>query len=239
MELYLIDSHTQQTAILTDDEARHCTKVMRHQEGDLIMVSDGRGMAWLAIITQTTPQEVTVQLTEPHPQFGEAPVKLDLVFSPLRLKDRMEWMLEKAVELGATNLIPVRCSRTDKYKATLKRSRTENVLRTAAKQCLRSHIPELYAEIPWEVLLSTPAQPDALCLIARADSQIHLQDAVHSARSGMPIRIAVGPEGDFTDEEMDMAQAQGWQPVNLGKQRLRSETAAAFALSVVKMVHRY
>ncbi len=239
MQLFFAEEISSNSAVLKGDEARHCMKVLRHQAGDRIHVTNGLGTIWEAVITYADKREVSVTLENEHPGFGEHEFSITLAFSPLRLKDRVEWMVEKAVELGVTDLVPVRCERTDKYKATVKADRIKTILLTATKQCLRSKIPHLHEFYSLEEYLKRPQVEGALRLIARSDSEAGLYDLAKEVKGSRPISVLIGPEGDFSDSEYEMAISMGFRPVHLGHQRLRSETAAVFALGAVKLLKGY
>lgn len=235
MQLFFAEDLSSNSAVLREDEARHCVKVLRHQPGDSIHVTNGQGVIWEAIITHTDKKEVIARLENAIPGFGEHAFKIKLIFSPLRLKDRFEWLVEKAVELGVTDLIPVRCERTDKYKASFKPDRINTILLTATKQCLRSKIPDLYDYQSLEAYLEMPQSEDSLRLIARSDALQGIPELMPEIQDKREISLLIGPEGDFTDKEYKRAISRGFRPIHLGHQRLRSETAAVYALGALKL----
>lgn len=239
MQLFFVEEISSNSAVLRGDEARHCMKVLRHQAGDRIHVTNGQGTIWEAMITSTDKKEVTVNLEQEIPGFGEHGESITLIFSPLRLKDRLEWMVEKAVELGVTDLVPVRCTRTDKYKANFKKDRIQTILLTATKQCLRSKIPHLHAYQSFEEYIKSSQLKESLGLIARSDGKAGIQELATEVQGSPALSILIGPEGDFTDSEYELAIAQGFRPIHLGHQRLRSETAAVFALGALKLLKGY
>lgn len=235
MHLFFVDDTSSNSVVLKEDEARHCVKVLRHQPGDKIHLTNGQGTIWEAQITDTNKKEVTATLEREIPGFGEHEFTIRLIFSPLRLKDRLEWLVEKAVELGVTDLIPVRCQRTDKYKANFKPERIKTILLTATKQCLRSKIPQLHTYQSLEDYLKVPPSEDSLHLIARSDAPTGIAERMKEVKKNHELNILIGPEGDFTDKEFETALSMGYQPVHLGQQRLRSETAAVYALGALKL----
>lgn len=239
MQLFFVDEISSDSAVLRGNEARHCIKVLRHQPGDRIHVTNGQGTIWEAMITSTDKKEVTVSLELEVPGYGEHGESITLIFSPLRLKDRFEWMVEKAVELGVTDLVPVRCTRTDKYKANVKEDRIKTILLTATKQCLRSKIPHLHEYQPFEEYIKIPQPKESLGLIARSDGKAGIQELAAEVKGSPSLSVLIGPEGDFTDSEYELAITQGFRPVHLGHQRLRSETAAVFALGALKLLKGY
>lgn len=236
MQLFFSDQISSDSAVLTAEEARHCSKVLRHQVGDQIHITDGKGTLWEAVITEADKREVTATLGRPVPEYGEHAFRIHLIFSPLRLKDRLEWIIEKAVELGATDLFPVQCARTDKYKASFKPDRLNGILLTATKQCLRSRIPTLHPYQPLRDYFSERQSTDGVCMIARSDAKDSIPDLHSPLSKADTISLLIGPEGDFTDEEYEAAQQKGFHAVHLGQQRLRSETAAILGLGAIKLL---
>lgn len=239
MQLFLIDGSDGPQATLSPEESRHCIKVLRRQEGDEIFLTDGKGMAWRGKITDANKQATTVSLVEELPDFGEHGHTIRLVFSPLRLRDRLEWMMEKSVELGVTELIPIRTARTDKYKAGIKPERIRTILSTAAKQSFRSRIPVLHSEQSFRDFSTSLTDFSGLNLIARADGKKGINDLYHQILDVQDITLMIGPEGDFTDEEVEIMTESGFTGIHLGHQRLRSETAAIFGLSALKHILGY
>ncbi|MDP5169735.1 MAG: 16S rRNA (uracil(1498)-N(3))-methyltransferase [Bacteroidia bacterium] len=236
MNIFLAKILDPSRALLHEEEARHCIKVLRHQIGDTIRIIDGAGNAYSARIMQESKLGVELQILEAFPGYGEPGVHIRLVFSPLRLKDRLEWMIEKGVELGVSSFQPVHCARTDKYKSTIKQERLETIILAATKQCLRSRVPVLEPQLSWKQLLAAKIPQLETALIAQVDAPAGIMGYQAELESASQINLAIGPEGDFTEEEMRQAVAQGWVEVNLGHQRLRSETAGLYGLSVLKMI---
>ncbi len=233
MNMFLTRVESPQRAWLEGEEARHCFKVFRHQPGDEVLATDGQGQAYRASILSASADKVALQILETLPGYGEPPVHIHLAFSPLRLADRQEWLVEKAVELGASQLTPIYWQHTDKYKATVKVPRLENIIRAATKQSMRSRIPALNPAVAADVFLQQINPAAATCLLAQADQPLPIMQA--GWKPEKPIILAIGPEGDFSQAEIDLALAKGWQGVHLGQLRLRAETAAVFAMSALKL----
>ena len=167
--------------------------------------------------------------------YGEHPWNIEVAISPLRLTDHFEWLVEKAVEIGATKVQPIICDRT--VKPTLKYARLTRIMKAALKQCKRSKLPEL-AELE-DLEDWVEASSDGLQLIASCESAVPLSQLNDRIKNERSIRILIGPEGDFTERELEMAKEAGFQEVSLGTNRLRSETAAVYLLSVIKFLKSY
>jgi 16S rRNA (uracil1498-N3)-methyltransferase len=239
MQIFLAKILSQQKAALFEDEARHCVKVLRHQVGDEIHCIDGQGVYYLASITEAGPKKVELTLLDQQKGWGEPAGELTLAVSPLRLKDRFEWLVEKAVELGIHRIQPLRCARTEKYKAKVNPFRLETLIQTATKQCLRSRLPTLLPEQAFDDWIATQSGAYEAAFIARGDAPTPLSSQHEKVVAASRLCLLIGPEGDFTDEEYAAAQAAGFLPVHLGRTRLRTETAGLFALGQVKAIRGY
>lgn len=234
MQVFLIENAKGQSGRLNSDETRHCRKVLRHEVGDEIHGVDGEGHYFRARIEAFDQGVTRLQLLDRIDEWGEHGGSLCLAVSPLRLRDRFEFVIEKAVELGVTQIVPLQCTRTDKYKAKFKPERLQTILLTALKQCKRSRLPELLPLTPLDDWLAQPLPGSGY--LAYCDEELPRQPLVQ-ALALLPTRQAtllIGPEGDFTTEEAQQAHAAGYQPITLGDNRLRTETAALHALSLVK-----
>lgn len=238
MQVFLAEIQTQYSGLLRAEETRHCIKVLRHQIGDDIFCTDGGGSLYRARIEAFDKNSTTLQLIEELPDYGEHPYPITLAVSPLRLKDRFEWLVEKAVELGVTAIYPIRCDRTDIYKAKFKPERLRTIMLTAIKQCLRSRLPTLHPLMPYADYLST-VSPESSKLIGYCEATTPIQSFEATIKSKAPLHLLIGPEGDFTSNEVDAAGEVGFEAISLGANRLRTETAAIHALSLVKYLKGY
>lgn len=228
MQLFFLNRLTDHEAQLAADEARHCVKVLRYREGDSLHGIDGQGNKYLTTITAIQKHTVTLSIQEVLADWGEHPYQVELAISPLRHRDRLEWAIEKAVELGVTSIHPVLCSRT--VKTGLKASRLESLILSALKQSKRARLPILHPLVPLvDYLASTQAKQR---FIPYCEASLLLQTAIPSTNPHTAILI--GPEGDFTPEEVARAKGSNFVPVSLGENRLRTETAAIYALSSLK-----
>lgn len=218
---FLTEPPSGSDAILRDDEARHCSRVLRAKVGDTIRVFDGHGGEWPACITAVGRDTVAVTLGEPLPAESSPEASLTLAVA-LPKGERQKWLVEKLTELGTARLVPLVTERgvaeaTDAARERLKRGVIE-----ACKQCGRTTLMEIAAPATLGDLAAR--HPAALRLIAHPGSA-----ALRSQPLATPDReivAAIGPEGGFTAEELDQAAAAGFQPVSLGPHILRIETAA-------------
>lgn len=253
MELFYSDTIQKGTCILNEEEARHCIKVLRHVAGDVIHVIDGRGGLHECRILEGK-KEVLCEILSTCENFGIHEYQLVMAVAPTKNIDRYEWFLEKATEIGVDTIVPVIGEHSE--RKIVKPERLHKILLSAAKQSLKGGIPVLREA---ESVVSFIKKADQLFsgadgvlkLIAYCGSaeKISLKQAVeeymeantnHFGRgdySPVPrIAILIGPEGDFSEEEVRLAMEKGFKPIHLGNSRLRTETAAVAAVSCVYFV---
>jgi 16S rRNA (uracil1498-N3)-methyltransferase len=231
MPRYFLPADQWATCALHGDEAHHCANVMRQSAGAEISLLDGAGRTGRAKLTSVTKREVQFTLLEEHR--APAPACEITLVQALIKGDNMEWVIEKAAELGATRIVPfiaqrsvVRLSTEDRLK---KQQKWQRLALEACKQCGQ----------PWLPAIAAPCSfAEALALISDTDLRLvaSLENAAPTRlRTELPHSAAVllGPEGDFTAEEYAALRSAGCQPWSLGPLVLRSETAAICALSIL------
>ena len=212
---------------LDAEESRHCIKVLRKKQHDQIDIVDGKGTFYQAIITDTNPKETHFQIVGEKIETPKA-YRIHLAVAPTKRMERMEWMVEKATELGVDQIAFLECHNSERNKLRLDRLQRKAI--SAMKQSIKATLPTIEAIVPIEEFFMIDA-PDAHKLIANlSENAIPLSQAVTPEDS---YQILIGPEGDFTPHELTTAGANGFQTVHLGPNRLRTETAAIAASTVV------
>jgi len=235
---WIADIWSDTTASLTGDQANHLARVLRAQPGQVFDVVAG-GFLRQATVTSVSDREVVFSLGEELETEAALPVHLLLAIIKF---DHYEWGLEKATELGAARLTPVLARRTDKHLALAAAKRVERwrkIVREASQQSRRSDIPEVDNPLPLKAALQLVAAPNKVLLaeteeentLATALQRIRQADGPDAERN-RELALAIGPEGGWTPEEMQLFTAQGWQPVTLGSRILRAETAALAGLAI-------
>lgn len=222
---------------LDAEESGHCVRVLRHREGDAVDVIDGRGTLLHCTLLDADPKGATARIDSREPGFGAHPYRLTMAVCPTKNIDRYEWFAEKATEIGLDVLAPVIGDRSE--RKVLKTERLERLVKSAAKQSLKGAIPEVLQPQTVRDYISG-APEDAVKMICycfdgpkRTVAEV-LRDLSLPAASSVPeICILIGPEGDFSPDEADLALSRGWVPVTLGASRLRTETAALVAATMV------
>ncbi len=221
---------TRTQAALTGDQAQHLARVLRAQPGQIFDVVAG-GFLHRAEVASVNDIEVTFTLHEEYE--GEAALPVHLLIAVFKF-DHMEWAIEKATELGAARITPILARRTEKHLAQAAAKRVERwrrITREAAQQSRRTDVPAVDDPEPLKKALATITEPVKL-LLAETEEDNTLRVALEAAQPDAPIALAIGPEGGWTAEEMQVFRDNGWQHVTLGPRILRAETAAIAALAI-------
>ena len=236
MELFYSTEIVSGLCTLTEDESRHCAKVLRHVVGDTIKVIDGSGALYTCTIIECG-KKVVCNVEQVEENFGAHKYNLTMAVCPTKNIDRYEWFLEKATEMGVDVVVPVIGEHSE--RRIIKPERLEKILVSAAKQSLKGAIPVLKEAMPVKQFIKENAGTDGVKLIAYCGEQekVTLAQAVQNAVASNPeaphITILIGPEGDFSSAEVDAAMEAGFKPLTLGDSRLRTETAAVAAVAGV------
>ena len=221
---------------IDSQEARHILKVMRMKEGDKVIVFDGSGCEYTGFIKNTKPKSLVVQVvSRATPKANEFP-RITLA-QAIPKKERMDYIVEKATELGAHSIIPVVSERTvvvpTETSARNKVSRWKNIALAAAKQCGRTDMLEVGNAQKFQDLVYEIDGYDMVLMAHLSDNTISLKEAISDFKAGKII-IFIGPEGDFTPEEIMMAKnSKICRFISLGKRTLKSDTAGLYVLSVL------
>jgi len=221
---YCPDIEKSQT--LSEEESAHCVRVLRYSAGDEILITDGRGTTYTAQITNPHPKHcdfeiLTREKQEPHHHFH-----LHIAIAPTKNVERLEWAVEKCVEIGVDEITPLLCRFSERKQ--LRTDRLEKIILSAAKQSLTPYLPVLHELTPYDEFIKTQAERNQQCFIAHCykDEKRFLKEEIEQGRD---VLVLIGPEGDFSEKEVTDALALGFIPVSLGNSRLRTETAAVVA----------
>lgn len=223
---------------LPEDEARHAVRVLRLQAGDEIRLMDGRGAFHRAEITLASNHHCSYRILQSEPQERAWAGHLHLAMAPTKLNDRTEWLAEKATEVGVDEISFLDCQFSERH--TLKTDRMERIILAAMKQSHKAWKPQLSEMTPFRSFVSTPRDGDKfIChcyeetdIVSEGGEKPFLLDML---RVGVPTTVLIGPEGDFSIEEVRLAQQMGYRSVTLGRSRLRTETAALVAVHMMQL----
>lgn len=229
------------TGTLSEEESAHCAKVLRHKEGDRINVIDGRGGLYDCVLTSVSPKACVFTAESMTEGWGGHGYRLEIACAPTKNADRYEWFAEKAAEIGVDSIVPLVCRHSE--RKSLRLDRLQKVLLSAAKQSLKGYVPEAAECTPFMEYIGRMSGSDSekgLRMIAYCfpGNKVSMFSAVReylaSGCGDRPrITVLIGPEGDFSPEEVQAAMDAGFVPVVMGESRLRTETAAVVAAAAV------
>lgn len=230
MQIYWIEPVKEEGIFeLVEEDAHHCTVVMRNKLGDVVWGTDGNGNAYELEIIGIQKKNVFLKALTHHPNLGEPPQKTYLAFAYLKQPARMEWLIEKAVELGVTHIFPFQAKRSEKKSVPFER--LQKIAKSAVKQCKRSVLPTMICYPNLETLLKEQLHNDIQGFMGHCAAQTPLL-SFQNCLSLHDNFFLIGPEGDFTEQEILIAEQNNIQFFSLGSTRFRAETAAILALSI-------
>lgn len=218
-------------AYFDEEESRHLVAVLRRKVGDTLQLTDGRGFFYEAEISETGKRHVLARITTTTPATDGNTTPLHLAIAPTKQIERIEWLLEKAVEIGIDEITLLHCQRSE--RDTVRLDRLEKVLVSAMKQSLRAHLPKLNQLIRFQQFIKTVKAEQRFIAWCADTPMPHLKTLVQAGKSTL---VLIGPEGDFSPEEVRLAAENGFTGVSLGAARLRTETAGLLAVSAVALV---
>lgn len=226
------------TAAIRGEDAYHIARSLRMAEGDDVTLCDGRGTDYSCRLTRIRDDECTAEILDTHPSESEPSAKITL-FMAYPKGDKLETVIQKAVELGAAEIIPFESSRCIKRPSAEKDgrrlTRLTRIAKEAAKQCGRGIIPEVLPTLRFREVLARRGEFDAVLFAYEGEGTVSLRSVLEGMRGDTPRRLAVvvGSEGGFSPEEAKEARDAGFTPVNLGPRILRCETAPDYILSAI------
>ena len=219
--------------MLDEQESKHAIRVLRLVRGDRVVLIDGRGGWYEAIIEEEHPKRCKLRIQSHTPDYHVLPYHLHLAISPTKNMDRFEYFLEKATEIGISEITPLICQRSERKQ--VKAERMERILVAAMKQSLRAFKPVLNSITGMEEFLTKDREGSlgiAHCFPSERKRIVDLD------RSAASYTLLVGPEGDFTEEELKRALERGYVPFHLGDSRLRTETAGVYIASAISLLYQ-
>jgi len=216
---------------LDPDESRHVVKVLRKKKNDLIRITDGKGSFYEASITHPDSHQCTFDVrkkfAEPKKDFT-----IHIAISPTKNADRIEWFVEKAVELGIDEITFIECEHTERQH--LKMERLEKMAISAMKQSLKASLPLINPPANFRNIIIASHTSEKYIAYVDNDNPSHLKNLV---KPGSSYLVLIGPEGDFSEEELILAEARGFNKVSLGPGRLRTETAGMAACHILNLAN--
>lgn len=230
---------------MDEEESKHCVRVLRLKENDEVEITDGKGNLFKAVIENAHPKACLLKVGDQHFE-PEQSWELIIAVAPTKNMVRMEWLIEKLTEIGFNKFIPVECSNSE--RRVIKTDRLNKIAIEAMKQSGRVYLPEIEELVSFEKLIDKYKSFSGQKFIPHCNSVVSSQSSVVSnmERKSLPsvykkgenALVLIGPEGDFTKEEVDMAIENGFIPVSLNEKTLRTETAALSAAISLKTLNQ-
>lgn len=220
----------QPTYTLSEDESKHAVRVLRLAPGAPVLLVDGRGTLASTVVEDANPKRCTLRLTG-HELLPPRPTYTHVAVAPTKNLDRMEWLVEKAVEVGVERLSFLRCARSE--RRDLKLERLEKIAVSALKQSGQAYLPQLDELTDFDKFVAGLDPATAFIAHLEAGERTALAQVIGAAPRCC---VLIGPEGDFSPAEIELALGRGVRPVTLGSSRLRTETAALAAVFTAQVV---
>jgi len=232
MQLFYAPELTGDYHTLDEQESRHIIKVLRMKAGDTIMLTDGAGNMYHGELINEDPRRSEVRIKEIQAAYGKRDYSIHIGIAPTKNINRYEWFLEKATEISINEITPIICQRSE--RKVVKTERLNKVITAALKQSIKAYHP----------LLNEPKTFKDFIKLARGDQKFiaYVEEGEHPSlkslyKAGQDICILIGPEGDFSPEEVALALDHGFLTINLGDSRLRTETAGVVAVHTISLLN--
>ncbi|MEG1546665.1 MAG: 16S rRNA (uracil(1498)-N(3))-methyltransferase, partial [Bacteroides sp.] len=216
-----------------EEEAQHCVRVLRLTQGDEVMLTDGKGSFYKAEINAATGKRCLVTVKETINQDPLWKAHLHIAMAPTKNMDRNEWFAEKATEIGFDELTFLNCRFSE--RKVIKNERIEKILVSAIKQSLKATLPLLNEMTDFDKFIAKDFRGQKFIAHCYEGEKPMLKEII---RKGEDALVLIGPEGDFSPEEVEKAIAHGFVPISLGKSRLRTETAALVACHILNLMNQ-
>ena len=230
MNVFYIKGATEGLNTLSEEESKHCVKVLRMTEGERFCVTDGEGFLYDAELVEALPKRATVNLMNKREGYDHWGFELDIAMAPTKLNERTEWFLEKATEIGIDRVRLFTSYHSERRAANVERF--QKVMIAAMKQSIKSRLPQIDDLVPFEKLVKQPFEGQKF--IAWIDENV--KDCLCDLyQKGENVLVLIGPEGDFSPEEVALAKENGFVPCSLGDARLRTETEALVACHTIQL----
>ncbi len=232
MQLFYVPNISGAEVVLNETESKHAVRVLRLQNGFRVNLIDGKGGFYEAEIADANPKKCRLSIVKSTKDFGKKDFNLHIAIAPTKNNDRFEWFLEKATEIGIDEITPLLTSHSE--RKSINHERLEKILVSAMKQSLKAYLPKLNHLTSVKELIFNNKFENKFIAYCDDIQKIHLKDLVQKGKDTL---ILIGPEGDFSPDEIQMAIENGFKVVSLGEARLRTETAGIVACHIVNLAN--
>lgn len=230
---YVPDCEKGDIVTLDKEESTHIVRVLRMKEMEEISLTDGKGNFFFADIVDANPNRCSVQIKKTIEEYGKRDFYIHLAIAPTKNINRIEWLLEKATEIGIDEITPLICEHSE--RKDVKNERLDKILVSAMKQSLKAYKPILNPMTKISQLISNAKEENKLICYCQGDDRQYIKDVCPKKSSYL---ILIGPEGDFSQKEVDLALTNNFKTISLGEQRLRTETAALYSISNIHYLNQ-
>lgn len=218
---------------LNEEESKHCIRVLRLEAGNEVQLIDGKGGLYSAIIQDANPKKTLLHINSVITEFNKRNHYLHIAIAPTKNIERIEWFLEKATEIGIDEISLIICTHSERKEVKI--DRLNKIITAAIKQSIKAYHPVLNTTLNFNQLLAKPFQGQKFIAHCENSDKINLKDQLITQGRYL---IFIGPEGDFTTNEIEDALRIGFKAITLGQSRLRTETAALEACFEVNFLNR-
>ncbi|MCB0651822.1 MAG: 16S rRNA (uracil(1498)-N(3))-methyltransferase [Saprospiraceae bacterium] len=233
MNIFYCDNIEGDNARLSEEEAIHCSRVLRKREGDEIVIIDGKGLMCKAVLTSVTKKGCEARVGEVLQKDKKRNFHLHIAIAPTKNIDRIEWFLEKATEIGIDEVTLLLCEHSERKNVRL--DRLEKIVLSAAKQSLKARLPKINGLMPFSEFVGQSFGDSRKFMgWCEEDEQKLLRDHYQPKQN---VCFLIGPEGGFSLQEVEMARSHGFETISFGDSRLRTETAGLVACLSVNFVN--
>jgi 16S rRNA (uracil1498-N3)-methyltransferase len=232
MDKYFYAPDIENDLVLPEDESKHCTQVLRLKSDEKILITDGRGFTYEAVLQDIKSRNCKVEITNKRLQPPFFLEKIHIAVAPTKNIDRTEWFVEKAIEIGISEITFLRCQHSERKEINL--NRIKKVAVSAMKQSQKAMLPGINEMIDFKKFISRDWYGTKMIAHCQDTERQYIKKTYQEHSDTV---ILIGPEGDFTPEEIEMAVNKGFIPVSLGNSRLRTETAALMACHTIHIIN--
>lgn len=232
MQLFYAPDISGNQYTLDKEESTHCVKVLRMREGQSIFLTNGEGTFFKAKIVLADPRACFLEIEETIENYGKRPFYLHIAIAPPKNTARLEWFLEKAVEMGIDEITPLVCEHSEREKLNF--DRLNKIILSAMKQSLKTYLPKLNESTKYTDFLKTDFLGQKLIAHCEGEERNPLKRVYWENED---VLIVIGPEGDFSRKEIEQSLEAGFVPITLGNSRLRTETAALYSCMAIHLLN--
>ena len=234
MKLFYTPDINSDEYTLSKEESRHCIQVLRKKIGDIIYLVDGKGGYYKATLIGDNPKSCHLKIDNIERNYGKSDIHIHIAIAPTKMNERFEWFLEKSTEIGINEITPIICEHSE--RKVLKLERMNKILVAAMKQSKQAYLPKLNAAVSFDSFVSNNTIEERyIANCAENDKKKQLKEVI---KKGTDTLVLIGPEGDFSQKEINYAMRHGFSSVSLNKNRLRTETAAIVSCNTINLINQ-